>query len=737
VNFSKRAKIILWQLSFLLLATTWLWAPILNQELSYRSSLISQYETPLQPYSWLFRIGDIMAGLLVTFMALYLIRLKQHKVYSYLLLAIGLGFILDPILSTTCVNTGNVCKEYFSLSFVLHATETIVTSAAIFGLTAYYWWKGRSFISAMFVGFQIAYGLLFLTQWADQGHFNTASQYLYQTVLIVWIAWFIRNILIQDNFKVGKNEEKIVRNTLGTWAFLNGFLAILVSLAHIRVLGHIRGLYFAGDSAWLAQHGVIVGIMMIYLSRHLMRGELRARQIFLIISGLETLKYAVVSLNGWLLAIYLLTFCALFVLRDDFDRGTVPLTFSLRLRDAVFMLSSLLVVVLIFFVLAGGSNERARITTQSIDHFFDYTLNSTVASKTHLKTVLLVHTETAFVLTGALAISWILFRPYKKPLVTSRGVGDAKEILKKYSDSSEDYFKAWPYDKNYYFSNAKNGFIAYREVGPVSFALANPISAGGKKAKLLRDFVDHNKANRLRTCFLMVTDENKELYKKHGLEIMQIGASAEVEIDKFLEKTARDKWWRWKKNSALKNGFLYSVSMPPHSGVFLQQLKAVSDEWLKMGGHLERGFALGYFDEEYMQECMVHYLHNEQGKILAFTNQLPQFKDAALVTVDLLRYLPEAQNAMPFLLLNTIGRAKQEGYKVFDLGFVPFAQAKDPVLNIVKTLSTGRFSAKGLEQFKNKFDPSWKPNYIAYDGDFGDLALIAINLERAMDIKQP
>jgi len=326
-----------------------------------------------------------------------------------------------------------------------------------------------------------------------------------------------------------------------------------------------------------------------------------------------------------------------------------------------------------------------------------------------------------------------LFRPYKKPSPELVDRTEVEALLEKYSDSSEDYFKLWPYDKSYYFSKDRDGFIAYREAGPVSFALANPIAKKTHTPKIINNFVKNNKARRTRTCFLMVRETDKKLYKKAGLELTQIGASAEVNIEKFLRVTARDKWWRWKNNSAVKAGYLYSMSKPPHSSAFLQQLKAISDEWLKIGDHTERGFALGYFNEEYMQSSNIHFLHDEQGKVLAFTNQLPQFKNLSVVTIDLLRYLPDAKNAMPYLLLNTIKHAEQAGYKAFDLGFVPFAQAKDPILNIVKTLSTGRFSAKGLEQFKNKFDPQWQINYMAYDGDLADLALIAINLERAMD----
>src|SRR5436305_11789866 len=41
----------------------------------------------------------------------------------------------------------------------------------------------------------------------------------------------------------------------------------------------------------------IFGVIMLYLSRHLLRGEMRARQILLILVGAEVLKYAAVSPN--------------------------------------------------------------------------------------------------------------------------------------------------------------------------------------------------------------------------------------------------------------------------------------------------------------------------------------------------------------------------------------------------------------------------------------------------------
>jgi phosphatidylglycerol lysyltransferase len=163
----------------------------------------------------------------------------------------------------------------------------------------------------------------------------------------------------------------------------------------------------------------------------------------------------------------------------------------------------------------------------------------------------------------------------------------------------------------------------------------------------------------------------------------------------------------------------------------LAQLARLSDEWLRTGGHKERGFALGYFDEDYLQQSNLHLLRDDSG-VVAFANELPLFRGSETLTIDLLRYDPAAQDAMPFLLAQVLHDARVRGYERFDLGFVPFAASKGALVRVAVALSSSRFSAKGLEQFKNKFQPDWQPNYLAYDGDMADLALIALNLEKAM-----
>ncbi len=666
-------------------------------------------------------------------MALYILKIKGKSSSVWLLLVVGAGFILDPLFITTCRLNGNSCVEYVSLTSVLHGLETVITASALLVLTLHDAQKRKKLVSIAFGIFQVLYVLLFFSQLANSGHFNTLSQYIYQTVLVVWLTWFCRDFLAEHSFGTSKQEKQIVKISVATWAFLNGVLAILLSLAHIHLLGRIKGLYFASDNAWLAQHGVAIGIIMLYLSRHLLRGERRARQIFLLISGIEVIKYAVISPHASLMTLYLLSFLVLFVLRDDFDRGVVPMTWIMRLRDLYFMTFSLLIAAFLALLALNRNSHVAVIAGQAFDHWFDYVEKSNVLSQTQVHSALLAHTASSFILTSAAVILWILFKPYSVTVHPEDKKSIVVDLLERFSKSPDDYFKLWPSDKSYFWQKDQNGFIAYKVVGSVVYGLADPISKNQKP--LLMDFLSWAKAHRLKASLMPIPETSRKLYDEAGLGLLQIGSSAVVDIEHFLSSTATNKWWRWQKNRALKSGYSYVCAHPPHANTLIQQLKQVSEAWLQTGRHKERTFGLGYFDDNYLQQCVIHYLALPDGSIAAFTNQVPQPKSLSTTTIDLLRYLPETNNAMPYLLYETITTVSAQGYKHFDLGFVPFAKTKNQSLALVQAMSAGIFSSKGLMQFKNKFEPDWQPYYLAYEGDITNLAPVALNIEKLLNLK--
>jgi phosphatidylglycerol lysyltransferase len=376
-------------------------------------------------------------------------------------------------------------------------------------------------------------------------------------------------------------------------------------------------------------------------------------------------------------------------------------------------------------------NRVSLITFRAADNFTDYITNGHKFAGRHINSVLLAHAASVFLAAGVSAILWILFRPQKIKVGAYVDYESAQDKLAKYSNSSEDFFKLWPHDKKLYWSKDKSGFVAYKIQGSVVFALADPMAKD--RGQLVQEFNDWCRRRRHTVCWLPVYEASKGIYEDAGLTLLQIGSSAVIDIQAYLENTSKDKWWRWRLNKSRKSGYAYQKALPPHSKGFLAQLEKISRAWLKDGGHQERGFALGHFDKTYLQRCAVHYLIDSNGHVIAFTNEVPRYGDSDTATIDMLRYLP-GTDSMAYLLYSIIEDIHKDVRATrFDLGFVPFAKAAGSLLAVAKAVSADRFSAKGLEQFKNKFNPAWEPNYLAYEGDMTDLAVIALNIEKAMD----
>ena len=166
--------------------------------------------------------------------------------------------------------------------------------------------------------------------------------------------------------------------------------------------------------------------------------------------------------------------------------------------------------------------------------------------------------------------------------------------------------------------------------------------------------------------------------------------------------------------------------IPKGEGIkYMKRLKEISDEWLESKKAKEKGFSLGYFDEEYLNNFPIAVLKKD-NEIIAFANiMVTESKREA--AVDLMRYLKSCiSGTMEYLFIYIILWAKNEGYERFSLGMAPLSGMENrdiaPVWNKIGlfVFKNGEsfYNFQGLKLFKNKFYPQWEPRYIAYSGVF-------------------
>jgi lysylphosphatidylglycerol synthetase-like protein (DUF2156 family) len=715
----------------------------LDRHLSHTTTFISEYEDPGRPGSLLFRLCDIAAALVLALAVWLLIRRRAALARSttfwracvVLLAVIALGSLIDDVFPSTC-HEGSACLMASDLSRAVHTGESVITAVALIGLNIV--WVIKKMPWARVVLFvQLTWSALFLYGQLTTGNAITLAQFTYQVAVTLWVASAVPVLAGWRPRVDPRRQLQPLVHVIAAWVFVGGFLAVVTSIRNLGEISHRSAAYFGDNTAWLSQHGVAVGIVLMYVSRHLWRGEYRAWQLVSLLLWLETLKYAAITPDGELVLLCGLTASLLFVLRPLFDRVTSVEALRDRLTKLAFVAGAF-VLALVVGVVAFRYKHHQDLDSLKLNfgqlsrHFF---LFDVVNDLGPLRRRLLGQVLNVAGLTLLLAIVVSLFRP-RKPLLQPANQHDRQQLLERlgrHSNSTEDYFKYWPQPKNYWWNEGRSAVVAYRVAGNMAFALADPVGVDAARPAAIQEFTEFCRQHGWRACFLMVSSASRRLSKANGYKLLRIGASAVVDVQTFATETARNKWWRWVLNKAKRQEWHYEVAAPPHNLRLIAELHRVSNAWLQRQNHTERGFALGYFDRSYLQQCRLHLLR-QGGRVIAFANELPTYNNLPAATIDLMRFLPEYNHAMPALLARTIQQLHTEGTKQkFDLGFVPLASPTARGEQFVKVvgqlLMSEVVSAQGLEQFKSKFAPEWADNYIAFDGDWIDL----IHITRQLD----
>ncbi len=344
---------------------------------------------------------------------------------------------------------------------------------------------------------------------------------------------------------------------------------------------------------------------------------------------------------------------------------------------------------------------------------------------------------------GYAAISF--FSPIRARLV-SQTVQRAKasRLLDASPDDLDDYFKLWPYDKLYYFDDSGEAAISYRVVRGVALVVGSPYGDPKHVPDALDGFLELCFVNDWLPAFIHVDPAHRELYAERGFRRQKIGEEAILDLDDFAA-TARDKHFRNIRNRFEKQGCRVELVRPPHSSELLARLGEISNEWLARPGRAERGFMMGPYSSEYMQQCTLALLYDADGTVQGFMNLLPTHTPAA-ANYDLLRVAADAPgNATDYLVMELAEQLRHSGVRHLNLGLSPLAGVDKPdndestlvdrALRFAYSNGDRLYSFSGLHRFKAKFRPTWEARYIVYQGGVGNFTRILAALGRAMRVK--
>ncbi len=326
---------------------------------------------------------------------------------------------------------------------------------------------------------------------------------------------------------------------------------------------------------------------------------------------------------------------------------------------------------------------------------------------------------------GIVTVSYALLM-LLRPVLMRHGATEqqrqrAREIIDQYGQTSLARLSLLS-DKSYYFSPSGRSVIAYVAKGRAAIALGDPIGPDDDRQEAIIAFSQYCDRHDWHAAFYEVLPSSVELYRDLGFRVLKIGEEAIVNLKNFSMSGKKNQNLRTAMNRLSKEGYKFELYEPPIPKHLLEELRLVSNEWLKLMNGSEKQFSMGWFYESYLRECQIGVVYNADGQIIAFANLLGKYNRKE-VTVDLMRHCQNIPNGtMHFLFVSMFKHFQELGYEGFNfslsplagLGETPESPRLEKVFRYLSDHLNHFYNFKGLHFFKEKFNPIWEPRYLIY-----------------------
>jgi phosphatidylglycerol lysyltransferase len=278
-------------------------------------------------------------------------------------------------------------------------------------------------------------------------------------------------------------------------------------------------------------------------------------------------------------------------------------------------------------------------------------------------------------------------------------------------------------DKELLFHEDGSAFLMFGVSGRTWVAMGDPVGPPEQQEALAWHFRELADRHGARAVFYEVSDAALPIYLELGLDLRKLGEAGRVPLRDFSLEGTRRSDFRQARNRMAREGCRFELLAPAEVPPLLDQLQAISDDWLRLKNTREKRFSLGFFDRDYLRRLPLAVVRRGDS-IFGFANVWPS-ETREECSIDLMRYRADApKGVMNFLFAELMLWARDEGYQRFALGMAPLSGFEHhrlaPLWNRLGALLFRHgehfYNFRGLREFKEKFDPEWEPRYLAAPG---------------------
>ncbi|MEN8653189.1 phosphatidylglycerol lysyltransferase domain-containing protein [Streptomyces sp. 21So2-11] len=296
-------------------------------------------------------------------------------------------------------------------------------------------------------------------------------------------------------------------------------------------------------------------------------------------------------------------------------------------------------------------------------------------------------------------------------------------------------------EKSAVWSPTGKAAVTYRVVGGVSLASGDPIGDPEAWPGAIEPWLAEAREHGWAPAVMGASEEAGTIYARHGLDALELGDEALVEIADFTLEGRAMRTVRQAYNRVKRAG--YEVRIRRHEDIpddEMAELLRKADDW--RDGATERGFsmALGRLGDPGDGRCVMLECTDGQGELRAVLSFVPWGPGG--LSLDLMRRDRDAENGlMEFMVIELLQRAGEIKITQVSLNFAMFRSVFErgsrlgagPVLRLWRSLLSffsRWWQIESLYRANAKYRPIWEPRFMLFEKS-SDLLRIGIAAARA------
>ncbi|MFJ3707491.1 phosphatidylglycerol lysyltransferase domain-containing protein [Streptomyces sp. NPDC090053] len=341
-----------------------------------------------------------------------------------------------------------------------------------------------------------------------------------------------------------------------------------------------------------------------------------------------------------------------------------------------------------------------------------------------------------------LAVLYAAFRSRRAvDPITAQDEKQLRALLDRQGERDSLGYFALRRDKSVIWSPTGKAAVAYRVLGGVSLASGDPIGDPEAWPGAIGNWLAEAREHGWLPAVMGASEEAGTVYARHGLDALEFGDEAIVEIAEFTLDGRAMRTVRQAYNRVKRAG--YTVRIRRHEEIPDAEMDVLvrrADDW--RDGTTERGFsmALGRLGDPADGRCVMLECTDGEGELRAVLSFVPWGPTG--LSLDLMRRDRDAENGlMEFMIIELLQRAKEIGITQVSLNFAMFRSVFErgsklgagPVLRLWRSFLTffsRWWQIESLYRANAKYRPIWEPRFMLFEKS-ADLLRIAVASARA------